>query len=122
MSDILLQRAASTAQDARRNPREGNGETRIGPAGGEQPAARSLLVDLAALPAGQPLSLSEEGVLLAPAKIEEKRRAYYQDDLDEESVRKLALLVKEQLSLQALSIANAHAMGLLGLVRDISLM
>lgn len=102
--------------------RDGGNEARTGTAGTEPSASRALLVDLASLPAGQPVALSQEGMLLAPARAEEKPEAYYQDDLDEESVRTLALLVKEQLSVQALSIANAHAMGFRGLMREISLM
>lgn len=43
---------------------------------------------------------------------------YYDDDLDSESVRLLALKAQQQLSIQALAIANVRALSIIGLFRD----
>lgn len=124
MSEILLQRAATAGQEARRTVREDgeHGRTGAAAAGSAAAPSRAMLVDLAALPAGQPMLLSEEGMPVGLAAPDAVAEVFYRDDLDAEAVRRLALRVKQQLSLQALSIANAHAMGFLGMVREISLM
>ena len=43
---------------------------------------------------------------------------YFDDELDSESVRLLALKAQQQLSIQALSIANVRALSIIGLFRD----
>lgn len=127
MTEIFSQRVTAPALDARRTAQENN-ERPQAVAKAENPrpetaviASRSALLDLAALPAGRPMVPSETEATDKVAG-ENQAAAYYQEELDAETVRRLALLVKQQLSLQALSIANARSLGLLGLVRDISLM
>jgi hypothetical protein len=124
MTEIFLQRLAAAAPEARRTNQE-NGDRPAAAARTEPKrpeaavmASRSGLLDLSAMPAGRPMIPSETDTVSG----EDQAAAYYQEELDAESVRRLALLVKQQLSLQALSIANARSLGLLGLVRDISLM
>lgn len=46
------------------------------------------------------------------------RAVYFDDDLDSESVRLLALKAQQQLSIQALAIANVRALSIIGLFRD----
>ncbi len=140
MSDLFLRRIAAEAG----TPRRTSGETNTpatGPAGrAEQPEGfsragllppapaghRDLSVlpaghrDLAALPAGR--VLPPDAITAARAKSEPDDHAAWRDDLDPESVCQLALLVKQQLSLQALAIANVHALGILGMVQDLDLM
>lgn len=47
-----------------------------------------------------------------------ERAVYFDDDLDSESVRLLALKAQQQLSIQALAIANVQALSIIGLFRD----
>ena len=123
MSEILIQRAVAS-QETRR-PSQDLSERPVSsgePSGGTGGTARSGLLDLAAMPAERPAVYRDAAAIEAAERVHEGLSAYYRDDLDAESVRKLALLVKQQLSIQTLSIVNAHALGLLSMMRDIELM
>ncbi len=118
MSDIIILRAALDAlnqgegqtSETRPSARSGEGWRELrgpsGMTGASDLAARSSLVP----------ELVQDRTM--PAAGPGERDICFDDALDSESVRLLALKAQQQLSIQALAIANVRALSIIGLFRD----
>lgn len=126
MSDIVILRAALEALN-----RADNQKTETSRSAGEKPdwkavASPSERQRGASAPVTGSHPAAERSTLMpelgqdkgAEAAGIDDRIAYFDDDLDSESVRLLALKAQQQLSIQALAIANVRALSIIGLFRD----
>lgn len=128
MSDIVILRAALDALNGSDNQ---TGNTRTASTGRGLRAAQPQSEDLTsgssrtstAAPANH--GLSRAGLVPEildahpdPLGALADHDFYFEDELDSESVRLLALKAQQQLSIQALAIANVRALSIIGLFRD----
>ena len=120
MPGIVILRAALEALNSAEKPRSdrhARGPQEQAPAqGADDPVSRADLIARRAMQRG----IAAEAQSLQP--VIERQDFYFRDDLDGETVLKLAREAGSQLSLQALPISNARRLDVASLADDINLM
>lgn len=128
MSDISIVRAALDALNGPDN-QTGNARAASTGSGLRNPSSQSKDGAASEFRASPTASIADplNRAALVPAYREEPAEPlgaladhdfYFEDELDSESVRLLALKAQQQLSIQALAIANVRALSIIGLFRD----